>query len=167
MALEQDMIFPFEDNQVTSDEKQKKISYGTSSYGYDVRCADPNGIELKPFRYIKIPLGFRAFSPLGWWLRLVPRSSTLIKRRIHALYGVIDESYENEFYFIGQYIPDCYDITTNMPKMMGFGERIAQLIPVRREHMNCDLISVSEFAALSEERKANRGEGGFGSTGSF
>ena len=48
MALEQNMISPFEDYQVTSDERQKTISYGTSSYGYDVRCAD----EFKIFHNI-------------------------------------------------------------------------------------------------------------------
>ncbi len=49
MALEHGMISPFEDGQVTSsDDANKKISYGTSSYGYDVRCAD----EFKIFTNI-------------------------------------------------------------------------------------------------------------------
>jgi len=48
MALQQQMISPFEENQVTSGEKRKIISYGTSSYGYDVRCAD----EFKIFTNI-------------------------------------------------------------------------------------------------------------------
>ena len=39
MALEQDMIMPFEANQVKQSGVNKVISYGTSSYGYDVRCA--------------------------------------------------------------------------------------------------------------------------------
>lgn len=38
MAL-QGMITPFEDKQVRQRDGQKVISYGTSSYGYDVRCA--------------------------------------------------------------------------------------------------------------------------------
>ena len=36
MSLENNMISPFEDNQVSS----KKISYGLSSYGYDIRVTD-------------------------------------------------------------------------------------------------------------------------------
>ncbi len=36
MSLEQDMIVPFLDHQV----KDGKISYGLSSYGYDIRVAD-------------------------------------------------------------------------------------------------------------------------------
>jgi len=39
MAAEANMIDPFEAGQVRMAEGQKIISYGTSSYGYDVRCA--------------------------------------------------------------------------------------------------------------------------------
>ncbi|MFN7667555.1 MAG: dCTP deaminase, partial [Burkholderiales bacterium] len=36
----QGMIEPFEPKQVRSVNGQKIVSYGTSSYGYDIRCAD-------------------------------------------------------------------------------------------------------------------------------
>lgn len=39
MAKEHGMIEPFEPNQVREVEGKKIISYGTSSYGYDVRCS--------------------------------------------------------------------------------------------------------------------------------
>jgi len=39
MVQEQGMIEPFEPGQVRSADAGKVISYGTSSYGYDVRCA--------------------------------------------------------------------------------------------------------------------------------
>ena len=39
MAKEEDMISPFEPDQVKSLSGDKVISYGTSSYGYDVRCS--------------------------------------------------------------------------------------------------------------------------------
>tara|TARA_Y100000588_G_C14034466_1_gene830122 strand:- start:152 stop:787 length:636 start_codon:yes stop_codon:yes gene_type:complete len=39
MALEQGMIEPFVPDQVRSVNEKSVISYGTSSYGYDVRCA--------------------------------------------------------------------------------------------------------------------------------
>lgn len=48
MADEHDMISPFESGQVRESESGKVISYGTSSYGYDVRCAD----EFKIFTNI-------------------------------------------------------------------------------------------------------------------
>jgi len=39
MANEQGMIEPFEAGQVRADGDSRLISYGTSSYGYDVRCS--------------------------------------------------------------------------------------------------------------------------------
>ncbi len=39
MAQQQAMIEPFEAGQVREGEHGRMISYGTSSYGYDVRCA--------------------------------------------------------------------------------------------------------------------------------
>jgi dCTP deaminase len=39
MAQQQGMIEPFESGQVRSTEAGRIVSYGTSSYGYDVRCA--------------------------------------------------------------------------------------------------------------------------------
>lgn len=48
MAQEQEMISPFEPNQVRQVEGSRIVSYGTSSYGYDVRCAN----EFKIFTNI-------------------------------------------------------------------------------------------------------------------
>ena len=48
MAAEHGMIEPFEENQVKSINGHKVISYGTSSYGYDIRCAN----EFKIFTNI-------------------------------------------------------------------------------------------------------------------
>ncbi|HKK02787.1 MAG TPA: dCTP deaminase [Gammaproteobacteria bacterium] len=39
MARDHGMIEPFEPGQVRSVDERKIVSYGTSSYGYDVRCA--------------------------------------------------------------------------------------------------------------------------------
>jgi dCTP deaminase len=48
MAAEHGMIAPFSPQQVRVAAGQKIVSYGTSSYGYDVRCAD----EFKIFTNI-------------------------------------------------------------------------------------------------------------------
>lgn len=40
MALEHQMIDPFEPTSISITENGRVVSYGTSSYGYDVRCAD-------------------------------------------------------------------------------------------------------------------------------
>jgi dCTP deaminase len=48
MALEKGMIDPFVPEQVRTAQNGKIVSYGTSSYGYDVRCAN----EFKIFTNI-------------------------------------------------------------------------------------------------------------------
>jgi dCTP deaminase len=48
MAMEHRMIEPFEPNQVREINGTRVISYGTSSYGYDIRCSD----EFKLFTNI-------------------------------------------------------------------------------------------------------------------
>ena len=48
MAMETGMIEPFEPEQVRQVNGHKIVSYGTSSYGYDIRCAD----EFKIFTNI-------------------------------------------------------------------------------------------------------------------
>ncbi len=48
MADEHQMIEPFEKNQIKHSEGQAIVSYGTSSYGYDVRCSN----EFKIFTNI-------------------------------------------------------------------------------------------------------------------
>src|SRR6266478_8384076 len=48
MAKATGMIEPFEPGQVREADGHKIVSYGTSSYGYDVRCAD----EFKIFTNI-------------------------------------------------------------------------------------------------------------------
>ena len=48
MAEEFQMISPFESQQIRESERGRVISYGTSSYGYDIRCSD----EFKIFTNI-------------------------------------------------------------------------------------------------------------------
>jgi dCTP deaminase len=48
MALEHGMIEPFQSNQVRTNDSGRIISYGVSSYGYDVRCSN----EFKIFTNI-------------------------------------------------------------------------------------------------------------------
>ena len=48
MALENGLIEPFEPQQIRNAGDDRVISYGTSSYGYDIRCAP----EFKVFTNI-------------------------------------------------------------------------------------------------------------------
>ena len=136
--------------------------------GWDVRCSTTT--EIKPGEHVIIPLGFRVFAPPGWWLELRPRSSSFIKKHLHALYGVIDECYEGEVGFCTQlqWKPkvSCISLSDRPVTItIGYGEKIGQLIPVRRQNMNVEKISNEEFKKLTDGRAASRGAGGFGSSG--
>src|SRR5665811_2399327 len=54
MALEHKMIEPFEESQV----RQGVISYGTSSYGYDIRVANEYKIFTNVFSAVVDPKNF-------------------------------------------------------------------------------------------------------------
>jgi dUTPase len=160
-------------------------SRGTpKSTGWDVKAAwDDRKSKVIAFgEYVKIPLGFRTFAPAGWWYELKPRSSTFGKKKLHSLYGTIDEDYEGQLIFACQWLPDfelqghgnAWDdgtisfVVTNdyNPKLtIDFGEAIGQIIPVKRQEMQIESISNEEFDRLCKERAAIRGAGGFGSTG--
>lgn len=148
--------------------------------GWDVCCAEPDGVTLIPFEHKTIRLGFRMFAPEGWWLELRPRSSSHAKKHLHCLYGVIDEGYENEVLFSCQYIPPplngtrefsdgckrpLKNIDWDKSLKIEFGERIGQVVPIRRQEMLVEVVSIEQFNQLCEARKGTRGEGGFGSTG--
>jgi len=129
--------------------------------GYDVRCAEKDGLYLKPFQYAKISLGFKIFAPKGWWISLKPRGSSFIKKQLHALYGTIDEEFPHICMFCCQYIPD-QKFSANLK--IEFGERIGQIIPVKRQEMLVEQISEEELDKLNGERNSLR-TGGFGSSG--
>lgn len=132
--------------------------------GWDVRAA-LNGqkvITLRAGQHVRIPLGFRAFCPSGWWYELRPRSSSFGKKSLHALYGVVDETYEGELIFAAQYLPDVTKFAHDLTIV--FGEPIGQIIPVIRQTMLVEEISNKEYDELCKTRAGTRGAGGFGST---
>ena len=87
MAAEHRMIEPFEPNQVKEVGGRKIVSYGTSSYGYDIRCSnefklftnlnstivDPKNFDDKSFVDIK-----------GDFCIIPPNSFALTRRRRRA-----------------------------------------------------------------------------------
>ncbi len=133
--------------------------------GYDVRSASLTDIVLTPGNYIKVPLGFKMFAPPGWWMSLAPRSSTFTKLNIHALYGVIDECFPDQMFFVGQYLPDQAGLVSAAePKVIKFGDRISQVIPVFRQEMTIATADSKKYKQLVEDRNAVR-KSGFGASG--
>ncbi len=87
MSLEHDMISPFEEGQVVSDDTHKIISYGTSSYGYDVRCADEFKIFTNINSSIVDPKNFdpNSFVDIKSDVCIIPPNSFCLARTIEYI----------------------------------------------------------------------------------
>jgi dCTP deaminase len=84
MALEQGMIEPFEPAQVREVDGQRIVSYGTSSYGYDVRCADEFKIFTNINSTIVDPKNFdaRSFVDIQSDVCIIPPNSFALARTV-------------------------------------------------------------------------------------
>ena len=123
------------------------------SAGMDIRAFIPDeDIEIKPRETKIIPTGLYFEIPTGHEVQIRPRSGLALKNGITILNspGTIDADYRGEIKVILiNHSSNTFIITNEM--------RIAQMVVT--QFTRIDLIEVSQ---LSE---TDRGEGGFGSTG--
>ena len=84
VAIEHNMISPFEPYQVRQNHRGKVISYGTSSYGYDVRCADEFKIFTNINSAIVDPKNFdpNSFQDVTAAVCIIPPNSFVLARTI-------------------------------------------------------------------------------------
>ena len=84
MAEQYDMISPFEPNQVRSVNGEKIISYGVSSYGYDVRCAREFKVFTNVHSVIVDPKNFddKSFIDIESDVCIIPPNSFALARTI-------------------------------------------------------------------------------------
>ena len=84
MAREHKMISPFEDSQIRSISGSRVISYGTSSYGYDVRCADEFKIFTNINSSIVDPKNFdsKSFIDFKGKICIIPPNSFALARTV-------------------------------------------------------------------------------------
>ena len=124
-----------------------------SSAGMDIRAFIPEGkIEIEPQERKLIPTGLCLEIPKGYEVQIRPRSGLALKNGITVLNspGTIDADYRGELRVILiNHSADRFSITNEM--------RIAQMVVAQFSRV--DLLKVED---LSE---TDRGEGGFGSTG--
>jgi deoxyuridine 5'-triphosphate nucleotidohydrolase len=107
---------------------------------------------------VLIGLGFMIEPPKGYYMEIVPRSSTGLKTRLRQpnSVGIIDNNYRGEVKAMYETKVNCYchhKLTTEIKA----GDRIAQMILRKQEE--AELVEVDELSET--ERAAN----GFGSTG--
>ncbi len=84
MAQDEGMISPFEPGQVREQQGRRIISYVTSSYGYDVRCADEFKIFTNLFSVTVDPKNFdeRSFVDFSGEVCVIPPNSFALARTV-------------------------------------------------------------------------------------
>ncbi|MEA2120370.1 dCTP deaminase [Halovibrio sp. HP20-50] len=84
MAKSDAMIEPFEAEQVRYMNGQRVISYGTSSYGYDVRCADEFKVFTNIHSAIVDPKAFdaKSFVDIKGDMCIIPPNSFALARTV-------------------------------------------------------------------------------------
>lgn len=135
-----------------------KSAYPTPEYatvrsaGMDLRANTTEPLKIKPLQRAMVPTGLYIELPEGYEAQIRPRSGLAAKHGITVLNtpGTIDSDYRGEIRVILVNLSsDDFEIVP--------GERIAQMVVARHEHV--------EWEETSSLDSTERGEGGFGSTG--
>ena len=122
------------------------------SEGMDVRANIEEPITLAPLQRVLVPTGLYIALPEGYECQARPRSGLAVKHGITVLNspGTIDADYRGELKTLLVNLSDT-------PFVIEPGERIAQLVVAKHEHVEWEEVEVLD--------ETERGEGGLGSTG--
>jgi deoxycytidine triphosphate deaminase len=84
MATEHGMIEPFEPNQVKDVDGRRVVSYGTSSYGYDIRCANEFKLFTNVYSAVVDPKNFdpKSFVDMKGDHVIIPPNSFALARTV-------------------------------------------------------------------------------------
>ncbi|MBL6664005.1 MAG: dUTP diphosphatase [Flavobacteriales bacterium] len=123
-----------------------------ASAGMDVRANIDQAITLAPLGRTLVKTGLFVEIPIGYEIQVRPRSGLAFKKGITVLNspGTIDADYRGE---IGVLLVNL----SSEPFVIEDGERIAQLVLASHEQARWQEVEILE--------DSDRGQGGFGSTG--
>lgn len=141
------MIEPFEPGMVRAHQGEKIISYGTSSYGYDIRCASEFRVFTNVYASTIDPKNFRedSFVPMNTDRCVIPPNSFVLGRSVerfkiprdviviclgkstYARCGIVVNVTPLEPEWEG-YITLEFSNTTSLPAVLYAHEGVAQLI---------------------------------------
>ena len=133
--------------------RQPLPQYATpQSAGMDLRADITEAVTLKPLERHLFPTGLRISLPEGYEAQVRPRSGLALKHGITVLNtpGTIDADYRGE---VGVVLVNV----SNEPFTIEPGERIAQMVIAKHEQ--------ADFVIVEELDETERGEGGYGHTG--
>jgi len=123
-----------------------------ASAGMDLRADLESPITLKPLERAIVPTGLFMELPVGYEAQVRPRSGLAAKKGITVLNapGTIDADYRGN---VGVILVNL----SNEDFTVENGERIAQMVIAKHER--------AEWEEVETLSSTDRGEGGFGSTG--
>lgn len=144
---EHQLITPFESEQVRYVNDQKVISYGTSSYGYDVRCAPEFKVFTNIYSEVVDPKAFseKSFVDINDEVCIIPPNSFALARTVeyfkiprnvlticlgkstYARCGIIVNVTPLEPEWQGHVTLE-FSNTTNLPAKIYAGEGVAQML---------------------------------------
>lgn len=128
-------------------------AYATiQSAGMDLKANIEEPVTIAPLQRVMVPTGLSIALPEGTEAQIRPRSGLAAKHGVTVLNspGTIDADYRGEIKVILVNLSDTSFIVNP-------GERIAQMVIARYEHVEWDEVETLDGT--------DRGEGGFGSTG--
>lgn len=128
-------------------------AYATiQSAGMDLKANIEEPVTIAPLQRVMLPTGLSIALPEGTEAQIRPRSGLAAKHGVTVLNspGTIDADYRGEIKVILVNLSDT-------PFIVNPGERIAQMVIARYEHVEWDEVETLDGT--------DRGEGGFGSTG--
>ena len=119
---------------------------------------DTQSVKLRPGESILIPSGIKADVPKDRALIAFNKSGVAVKKGLIAGACVIDEDYTGEIHI------DLKNIGEG-PAWITAGEKIIQLLCVPVDYVDIELCESEKECFGSSLTSSERGEGGFGSTG--
>ena len=122
------------------------------SAGMDLRANIDEAIVLHPMERRLVPTGLFMALPVGYEAQIRPRSGLALKHGITVLNtpGTVDADYRGELMTLLVNL-------SQKPFVINPGERIAQMVVARHEQV--------EFTVVEELDETERGDGGYGHTG--
>ena len=121
--------------------------------GYDVRLCAESPLIIPPMGRALAPTGLAIACPTGTYARVAPRSGLAVREGVGVGAGVVDEDYRGEVKVL------LFNHNADGDLELQPGDRIAQLV--------LEKIATPEVVVCDGPLpSSDRGEGGFGSTGS-
>lgn len=118
--------------------------------------APHQSLVIGPGKRVVVQTGLTMVIPDGFYGRIAPRSGLAVREGVNVLAGVVDSDYRGEVGVV------LHNTSTEDSVVIRHADRIAQLIITSIPFVD----EIEELGSDSEVEETERGDSGFGSTGS-